>query len=337
MIESKSEAVVGQEVPSHEALTALAPSIEILLRGLSAGACGPILMALGPGPLRMGQLTGQLSAYASRTIYRHAADLTTLDLVDREEDFGGSSRVDYRLTEPGGDEVVGLLDAYLKALVLRGDGGETVIGWKFLSLLGEMWGLGWIDELSQDQEGRSATSLAETTAGLTFHQVNRRVQILQANGLVMAAPVVGRSKRYGLSAMTRQGMAMVAGLGRWRQDPRFIQGNGGLAPFEMDILLRVSLPLITLAGQTGKVLKLGITAAPGREGGESRALLVTTDEAGHMHYTIDTGVPVDAWAIGSLASWFGVLLDGNRGLMRTGGSLRLVDGCLKGLYQALWN
>jgi hypothetical protein len=229
---------------------------------------------------------------------------------------------------------VGLLETYLKALVLRGDDEETVIGWKFLSLLGEMWGLGWIDEMSQDQGGRSTTDLAETTVDLTFHQVTRRVQLLRANGLVVVVPTTGYGKRYGLTDTTRQGMAMVAGLGRWRQDPRFTLGNGGLTPFEMDILLRVSLPLITLAGQEGKILKLGITAGPR---GGSRALLVTTDEDGHMHHTIDTGVPVDAWAIGSLDSWFAVLIDGNRGPMRTGGSLRLIDGCLKGLYQELWN
>ena len=37
------------------------------------------------------------------------------------------------------------------------------------------------------------------------------------------------------------------------------------------------------------------------------------------------------YAVGSIAAWYAALLDDNRGQLRAGGNLKLVDECLKGL------
>jgi DNA-binding HxlR family transcriptional regulator len=59
-----------------------------VLRLLSAGATGAILMALGEGPLRTKNLTERVPGYAPRTIYRYAGKLAELDVVEREEEPG---------------------------------------------------------------------------------------------------------------------------------------------------------------------------------------------------------------------------------------------------------
>ncbi len=44
----------------------------------------------------------------------------------------------------------------------------------------------------------------------------------------------------------------------------------------------------------------------------------------------------DAWAIGTVGTWFTALLDEDRGRMRVGGDLDFVDDCLKLLHKMFW-
>jgi hypothetical protein len=44
----------------------------------------------------------------------------------------------------------------------------------------------------------------------------------------------------------------------------------------------------------------------------------------------------DGSAAATINTWFGVLLDGNRGRVKVAGNLQLVDACLTQLYDVLW-
>jgi hypothetical protein len=44
----------------------------------------------------------------------------------------------------------------------------------------------------------------------------------------------------------------------------------------------------------------------------------------------------DGLAAATINTWFGVLLDGNRGRVKVRGDLKLVDACLTQLYDVLW-
>src|SRR3954465_8840168 len=81
-----------------------------VLRLLSAGATGAILMALGEGPLRTKTLTEQVPGYAPRTIYRYANKLAELEVVDREEEPGVPSKVVHTLSDPCGTELYELVN-----------------------------------------------------------------------------------------------------------------------------------------------------------------------------------------------------------------------------------
>src|SRR5215213_11976278 len=76
-----------------------------VLRLLSAGATGAILMALGEGPLRTKELTERVPGYAPRTIYRYAGKLAELEVVEREEEPGVPSKVVHTLSDPCGTEL----------------------------------------------------------------------------------------------------------------------------------------------------------------------------------------------------------------------------------------
>jgi DNA-binding HxlR family transcriptional regulator len=289
-------------------------------------------MALGPRSLRTKKLTERVPTFAPRTVYRHARQLASLGLIDREEVAGVPSTVIHSLS-PAGRDLYRLLDGYEKlspkwaSAPARGDGL-----WSLCGLLGEMWGYGWIDELSQT--GRSATDLAEATAAMTFHQTSRRTHQMLSWGLLHENVVRGTRRRFHLSDQARHGMFLVAGLGRWRQD-HVDGGHTGLTAPEMATILRTSLHLLNLPDRPSSTVKLGIVGATGNDGANgSEALTAHVSENGLVRNVKDR-MADDGWALGTVDTWLAALLDGNRGKMRVGGDQDLVEHFLKQMHAVL--
>ena len=305
-----------------------------VLRLLGTGAGGPILMALGPRPLRTKALTERVPSFAPRTIYRYAAKLGELGVVDRHEEGEVPTTVTYCLTRGAGRDLFHLLNDYLTADWLRGPEGQIGEGaWTRLSLLGDLWDSGWIEQLSR--EPRSPTDLAEATDGLTFHQANRRAHLICSRGLLNHHTGRGRGVRYSLAEPARRGMGLVTALGRWRQRHRYSEGETGLTATEMTTLVRASLPLVEVPGNGGSKIKLGAGGNESNGNGGSQTLVAQVTGSGKVQLGKDPEVPVDAWILGTVNTWSRALLDGNRGRMRVGGDMKLVDAFLTGINEAL--
>lgn len=305
-----------------------------LLRLLGNGANGPILMALGPRSLRTKRLTEKVPTYAPRTVYRHARKLAELGLIDREEVAGVPSTVIHSLS-PGGRDLCHLIDSYAEASLpwVTGPGSGDGL-WTVCGLLGEMWTYDWIEELAQG--GRSATELAEATAEMTFHQVSRRTHQLLSWNLLYESAARGHRKRYQLSDQSRHGVALIASLGRWRQQHVAGETDGGLTVGEMATVLRASLPLLQLPEHQQRSIKLGIVGTTGLDGQRGSATLTAHVSGGGTVRCVKEKAAEDAWGIGTVGSWFGALLEGDRAGMRSGGDGDFLDDCLKRLYETLW-
>ncbi|MGN6557271.1 MAG: winged helix-turn-helix transcriptional regulator [Solirubrobacterales bacterium] len=295
---------------------------------------GEILTALAPRPLRTRTLTDRLSNCAPRTVYRHAGKLASQGLVVREEESGVPSTVIYRLSDRG-RKLLRLVDAHAGDPLSQpseGDDGR----WTSLALLGEMWASGWIAALSY--AALSPTELSEMTPGMSFHQVNRRVHLLRSRGLLDESTHAGRGKRYTLTTWVRRGVGLIAGIGRWREQHGVAERRHGLTGPETATVLRVALPLVKVNGGSNRQLKLGVVGArdgSGRRGAE--VLLVSIGRDGSLRCASDSDRPADAWAAGATDLWLSALVDGNRGRMRTGGDVKLLDACLAQLRTALWS
>jgi DNA-binding HxlR family transcriptional regulator len=291
-------------------------------------------MALGPRSLRTKKLTEKVPTYAPRTVYRHARKLAEMGLVDREEVAGVPSTVIHSLS-PAGRDLYRLIETYAEASLpwVSGPGsGERL--WTVCSLLGEMWTHDWIEELSNG--GRSATDLAEATSEMTFHQVSRRTHQLLSWSLLYESTAKGHRKRYQLSDQTRHAMALMAGLGRWRQQHVAGEADGGLTVKEMSTVLRAALPLLQLPEHQGKSIKLGIVGTTGFDGQRGSSTLTAHVSAGGAVRCVKEKASEDAWAIGTVDTWFAALLDDDRGRVRPGGDHDFVDDCLKHLHELLW-
>lgn len=312
------------------------PSLGEALQILGTGAAGPILMALGAGPLRTKRLTERIAHFDPRTVYRHAQHLTRLELVERREEAGIPSVVFYRLSDERGRELFRVLDAYGGGALPRSDDGQVEgSSWTLLRLLGEMWSAGWIDELSRG--ARSATELSEITEGMTFHQVSRRVRLLVARGLLNDNSGPGKRRRYLLSNKARRSVGLVVALGRWRW--RQLDGSSrGLTVAEMSAALRSAMPLIKLSDHSGLYITIGIAGAKGeQETSGASVLRGRIGQDGSFRWTDLSSATPDAWMAGSINTWSAAILDGKRGRMRMGGDADLVDACLTQLHETLGN
>lgn len=315
---------------------ALAPdrSVADVLRLVGTGAGTQILMALGRGPLRTRQLTDRVEDFSARSVYRHAGEMEDFGLIEREQEPGVPSKVVLRLSEPAGRELFRLLRAFAATSMSRSPGRGHPFPWPPSGLLSELWKLGFLEELSY--EPRSLAQFARGDHELTFHQVNRRIGLLLAGGLLTTTPPTGNGKRYELTNYGRRCMALVAGIGRWRR--HVLAGGGpGLTIPEMATVLRVAMPLVTLPEHIGERIDLTVTSAGDANGHrEMQTLRGVVDIDGSLYLTAEAGEVAEGSAAATINTWFAALLDSNRGRMRVRGDLRLVDSCLTQLHSVLW-
>jgi DNA-binding HxlR family transcriptional regulator len=328
------EGISAEPSEREDACVAGASTADVL-RLLSAGATGAILMALGEGPLRTKNLTERVPGYAPRTIYRYAGKLAELEVVEREEEPGVPSKVVHTLTDPCGTELYTLVNRFADASLTRlPDGRIDAHAWASLGLLADLWDAGMVEELSC--EAQSPTDLARGSHGLSYHQVNRRAGLFKTAGLVCESEGVGRRRLYGLTEKTRRKMGLIAGIARWRHHHVVADDEEGATATEMATVLRVALPLVKLPDHKGKCLRLSVRAEEEAAGGEGEEIWVEIAHDGCVQSCAEPPADPDGWGRGKVSAWIPVILDGNAQNVLVGEDEKLVSDCLAGLYEALW-
>lgn len=306
-----------------------------VLRLLSAGATGAILMALGEGPLRTKNLTERVPGYAPRTIYRYAGKLAELEVVEREEEPGVPSRVVHTLTDPCGTELYELVNRFADASLTRlPDGRIDAHAWASLGLLADLWEAGMVEKLSCDPQ--SPTDLARGTHGLSYHQVNRRAGLFKTSGLVFESAGPGRRRLYGLTEKSRRKMGLIAGIARWRHHHVLADDGEGMTATEMATVLRVALPLVGLPEHKGKCLRLSVRGEGDAAGAEGVEVWVEVEADGTVRSCADPTADPTGWGRGKVGAWIPVILDGDTQAVLIGEDEKLVSDSLAHLYETLW-
>jgi DNA-binding HxlR family transcriptional regulator len=327
--------IEARPAEGEDACVAGASTAEVL-RLLSAGATGAILMALGEGPLRTKELTERVPGYAPRTIYRYAGKLAELEIVEREEEPGVPSKVVHTLTDECGAELYELVNRFADASMTRlPDGRIDAHAWAALGLLADLWETGMIEDLSCDP--RSPTELARGPHGLSYHQVNRRAGLFKTARLLSEWQGPGRRRCYALTEKARKTMGLVVGIGRWRHHHVIAEDEEGMTAEEMATALKTALPLVHLEGHGGKCVKLCVLRGDEAGGAEGEIVWAEVEEDGTLHGCSPANDSEDAWARGKVETWIPAILDGNPRKVLIGGEDRLVSDILTQLHEALWS
>lgn len=297
-----------------------------LLRLLSAGASGAILMALGDGPLRTKELTERVRGYTPRTVYRYTSKLTEVGVIERREEPGVPSKVIHSLTQPAGQELHDLMEAYAEASLSRLPSGEIdAHAWGSLALLADLWESGMVDELNFGP--CSLTELARGRHGLSYHQVSRRANLLAIGGFVHELSTGGRRRCYVLTEKSRRAMALVAGIGRWRRRHVLSKGKAGLDAGEAATALRTALPLVALPEHGGKSFEIGVA-------GED--IWASIEPDGSVLSCASAPAGLDGHVRGEVKTWVDTLLDGPSEDLAVEGDSHLIRTCFSRLHAALW-
>jgi DNA-binding HxlR family transcriptional regulator len=326
---------IEELTPKREDACVAGASTADVLRLLGAGATGAILMALGEGPLRTKELTERVPGYAPRTIYRYTGKLTALDVIAREEEPGVPSKVVHSLTDGCGSELYELVNRYADASLTRlPDGRLDAQAWASVGQLGDLWETGMVGELAC--EALSPTELAEGDHGLSYHQVNRRAGLFEANGLLTQWESPGRRRCYALTEKTRRKMGLLAGIARWRHRHVVAEDEEGMTAPEMATVLRAALRLVTLPEHKGKCLRLDVASEDDTDAPTSEEIWAEVEADGTIHSCATPPADPDGWGSGQVATWIPVLLDGRSDAVEVGGEEKLTRDCLDALYKALW-
>lgn len=310
------------------------PTTPEILRLLSAGASGAILMGLGDGPLRTKELTVRVKGYTPRTVYRYAEKLTAIGVIERHEEPGVPSKVVHSLSEPSGRELHELIDGYANASLSRLPSGEIdAHAWSSLGMLADLWESGLIEELNLGP--KSPTELARVEHGLSYHQVNRRAGLFAIGGFLRETTNGGRRRCYSLTDQARRGMALIAGIGRWRRRHVVPAGTTGLTPREVGGVLRTALPLVTLPEHAGKSLGIEIHGEEASNG-DGDAVWASVEDGGAVLSRPGPLSEVDGEARGKVVHWVDAILDGPGKGLKADGDGRLIKACLEQLHSTLW-
>jgi DNA-binding HxlR family transcriptional regulator len=324
-----------ERAPQREDACVAGASTADVLRLLGAGATGAILMALGEGPLRTKELTEAVPGYAPRTIYRYAGKLADLDVIARDEEPGVPSKVVHSLTDGCGSGLYELVNRYADASLTRLPNGQLdAQAWASVGQLGDLWETGMVGELACD--ALSPTELAEGDHGLSYHQVNRRAGLFEANGLLTQWESPGRRRCYALTEKTRRKMGLLAEIARWRHRHVVAEDEEGMTAPEMATVLRAALRLVTLPEHKGRCLRLDVVCEDDTDAPTSEEVWAEVEADGSIHSCASPPADPDGWGSGQVATWIPVLLDGHADAVEVGGEETLVSECLDALYQALW-
>ncbi|HET9196977.1 MAG TPA: hypothetical protein VFN92_01815 [Solirubrobacterales bacterium] len=299
-----------------------------MLRLLSAGAAGAILLALDEGAMQTKVLTQRIRGYTARTVYRYLPRLARAGAVERDDRPGGPARVVHTLSQSGGNELCDLINRFATASMTHLPGGQVEPeAWASLGLLADLWEAGVVDELSQGP--RSLAELARRLEALSYHQLNRRASRFKASGYFGETRRSEDRQGYVLTDKARRTMGLIAGLGRWRRRHR---AGDGLSVAEMQTVLRVSLPLVTVPQHAGKAMRVTVR---GRAGDPPRTLWALVAEGGGVEVLELPASGCACWAEGSVDNWMAALVDG-KPPARCGGETEMVTDCLTSLYEKLW-
>lgn len=318
---------------SGEACVAGASTADVL-RLLSAGATGAILMALGEGPLRTKNLTERVPGYTPRTIYRHAGKLAELEVVEREEEPGVPSKVVHTLSDPCGTELYALVTRFADASLTRLPNGRIDShAWASLSLLADLWEAGMVEDLSCGP--RSTIELARGPHEFSYHQVNRRAGLFKRAGLLAETEGPGR-RNYELTHKTRRTMGLIAGVARWRHHHVVAEDEEGMTVAEMATLLRTALPLGAVPEHAGRCFTLSVLSEDGAPGSQGEVVAAEVEPDGKIHSCVDDDPSPDGWGRGKVGAWIPAILDGRTKQVLAGGDGELVADCLAAMHEALW-
>jgi DNA-binding HxlR family transcriptional regulator len=280
--------------------------------------------------MRLAELRKATGLPAQTTLRGHLATLDEIGVVRKRPTERMPYAVENELT-PMGRELLRVgkrLEAWLRQSPDGPISLESNAAKGSVKALVDGWGSTMMRALAAKPQ--SLTELDSMIAGLSYPALERRLSSMRIAGLVEAQPSRGVGTPYAVTGWARRGIMPLAVASRCER----LHMSSETTPVtqgDIEAAFMLATPLVGLPDVAMGSCQLEVE----RTEGESVSVQVRVERGRVVSCVSALEPPPDAYAAGSVASWFNAIDAGSVGQLRLGGGRQLTEGLVLGLHAAL--
>jgi DNA-binding HxlR family transcriptional regulator len=294
-----------------------------------------ILQALAEGTKGQRDLRRNAGFPAQSTLRGNLEALERAGVIDRKRRDSFPGALEYDLTEPGRELLAvavslgrWLAEAPTEPIELGSDPAKAAI-----KGLVEGWSAAVLTALAEGP--LSLTELDKRISTISYPTLERCLDTMR---LAEQLDVGARSPKgtpYAVTDWLRRGLGPLALGARWEHRHR----PDGVDPIEksdIDGALLLGGPLFKLSGEVSGVCQLAVRVPDGKK--QRRSLGFVEVQSGKVSFrAVYPQVKPDAWASGTMDTWFATVIDADTSGLRMSGDRDLTEAVCDSVHRALFD
>jgi DNA-binding HxlR family transcriptional regulator len=292
-----------------------------------------ILQALSERPMRLTELRRVAGLPAQTTLRGHLGMLDEIGALRRRSTAQAPHAVEHELT-PMGDELLGVA-SMLEAWLSHAPQGPVPLESRAARGIVKALVDGWSSKLMRGLAARptSLTELDREISEVSYPALERRLSSMRIASLIEPHPGAGAGTPYAVTEWARRGIVPLALAGRC-EHAHMPDRAAPVTQVDVEAAFMLAIPLVGLGGEESGTCRLEVRAGAG-ETGEDAGVEVAVRDGAVTSCEPGIRAKLGTFAAGSPGDWFGVILEGEVGLLRFGGDRRLAEALVVGLRTAL--
>lgn len=293
-----------------------------------------ILKSLAEGTKGQRDLRRDAGFPAQSTLRGHLETLEKAGVIDKRrlDSFPGTLK--YDLTDPG-KELLGVatsLGRWLAAaprgpIELGSDPAKAAI-----KGLVEGWSGTVLTTLADGP--LSLTELDKRIAAISYPTLERCLDTMRLAEQLKVGQRTPKGTPYAVTDWLRRGLAPLTLSARWEHRHR-PDGVDSITHDDIDGALMLGGPLFKLSGEVSGVCQLAVKIPDGKK--QRRSLGFVEVRSGEVNFrAVYPQVKPDAWASGTMDTWFATLIDADTSGLKLSGDRDLAEAVFDGLHRALF-
>jgi len=294
-----------------------------------------VLTALEDGPLTLTDLRRDSGSPPQTTTRKQLRVLTEIGVLERHQEPGFPGSVEYQLGRPGAEllKVVRTAESWLDLAPHGPLQFGTFAAKNSLKALVDGWSSTMVRALAT--RDLTLTELDRVIPELNYPSLERRLSAMRSVGLVHTHRAQGRGSACAVGDWLRRAVAPLAAAARWERQISAPGDAKQLTPLDVEAMILLAVPPLELPEDLSGSCRLAVQLSNGADPKMAGALVQISEGGVTSCLTKAKGGAASSWAAGTVADWFGAVLDGHVDLLEIGGDAQLARALLDRMHQSL--